>query len=403
MTRRHAIVIAVDGLRASALGAYGSTTYPTPALDALAARSMVVDWMLCDGPGVADFYRAAWQGEQRPLLFDLMEQAGVDAALTTDDAAIAAQAERLPVSEVRRIDVVSDRPAESIADTALAQLFAIAIDQAAAWAHGVAAGSSERSKLLWLHARGFHAEWDAPRELREQLLAEDDVDAADFIAPPVGATVTDPDELLQYRSAYAAQTLVLDACVEALMSSLADAGLDEQTLVVLVGCRGFALGEHGLVGSGVQSLYGEVLHVPCLVWAPHCDSPPPRSSRLAQPSELYGLIRDWFGAGGDAQTAERSWMLATNAAAEPAPEYVIAHAADGELAVRTRAWMLRRPPGAAAEEAAELYAKPFDRWEANEVSGRRPEIVERMLAILDAASAGGAAGPLDADLVEPAG
>ena len=38
------LVIAVDGLRAAALGAYGNTTFPTPALDQFAADSIVFDW-----------------------------------------------------------------------------------------------------------------------------------------------------------------------------------------------------------------------------------------------------------------------------------------------------------------------------------------------------------------------
>jgi hypothetical protein len=55
------------------------------------------------------------------------------------------------------------------------------------------------------------------------------------------------------------------------------------------------------------------------------------------------------------------------------------------------------------DDGVELYAKPFDRWEANEVSARRPDIVERMLAILDAATSGQPIGVLDAELLEPAG
>jgi len=416
MPRRHAIVIAVDGLRASALGAYGNTTYATPALDALAAQSLLVDWMWCNGPGMEDFYRAAWFGEppkiapagvdqrrQRPLL-ELLEQAGVASSLTTDDPTIAGSAEQLSLTEVRRIDVAGDLPAGSIADTALAQLFAIAIDQVAAWAEGEAAGAAVRPQLLWLHARGFHAAWDAPRELRQQLLEEDELVAADFVVPPGAARVQDPDELLQFRAAYAAQAMVLDACVEALMSALGECGLDRQPLVVLVGCRGFALGEHGLVGGAVRSLYSEVLQVPCLIRQPNAEAPPPRTARLAQPHDLYALVRDWFDADAGELSAERSWLLTPHAAAAPPPLFVYAEGADGEQALRTPAWLLRRPPGAPAATAAiELYAKPFDRWDANEVAARRPDVAERLLAILDAGPVGQPLASLDADLIEPTG
>jgi hypothetical protein len=404
MPRRHAIVIAVDGLRASALGAYGNTIYATPALDALAARSTLVEWMLCTGPRVEDFYRAAWHDGQAPPLLELLEQAEVDCLLTTDAAEIAASVEQLPSGEVRQLEIIGDRSADSIADTGLAQLFTIAIDQVAAWADGAAAKSGERSQLLWLHARGFHGPWDAPRELREELLAEDDLAPPEFVTPPQEATVDEPDELLRYRAAYAAQALVLDACVEALLTALADSGLDEETLVVLVGCRGFALGEHGMVGGGVQSLYSEMLHVPCLVRPPGTESPPPRIDRLAQPGELYSLIRNWFGPDGGTAADERSGKLAPVWATSPPLPYVMVAGAEGEHVLRTPAWMLRRRPGTdPMDDGVELYAKPFDRWEANEVSARRPDIVERMLAILDAATSGQPIGVLDAELLEPAG
>jgi hypothetical protein len=413
MSRRHAIVIAIDGLRASALGAYGSTTAATPALDALAAQSVVFDWMWCDGPLVEDFYRAAWDAQPRMSvssiagnnslrsLFELLEPLGVSSSLTTDDSAIAARAEQLPLREVRRIEVASDIGAESVADTRLAQLFSIAIDQVSAWADSEAAGESASSQLLWLHARGFHGAWDAPLVLRQQLLDEDELQPNDLVTPPNSVRVDDPDELLQFRTAYAAQVMVLDACVEALLGALVECGLDQQTMVVLVGCRGFALGEHGLVGSDVQYLYSEVLHVPCLVRQPGGEAPPPRSARLVQPMDLHGLVRDWFEGEGEAGPAE-NWLWAPSATAPDPPAFVYSEGAEGEQTLRTLAWMLRRPSWAAADGAAiELYAKPFDRWEANEVAARRPDVVERLLAVLDSVNAMQPPPALDADLSEP--
>ena len=66
MPNRNAIVIAVDGLRASALGAYGNTWHPTAALDRLASESLVFDWLIADSPQLAGFYRAAWFGVATP-------------------------------------------------------------------------------------------------------------------------------------------------------------------------------------------------------------------------------------------------------------------------------------------------------------------------------------------------
>ena len=55
------LVIVVDGLRASALGAYGNTSYPTPSLDRFAAESLLLDWCFAPSPDLPDIYRALWQ------------------------------------------------------------------------------------------------------------------------------------------------------------------------------------------------------------------------------------------------------------------------------------------------------------------------------------------------------
>ena len=58
-----------------------------------------------------------------------------------------------------------------------------------------------------------------------------------------------------------------------------------------------------------------------------------------------------------------------------------------ERALRTPGWLLRVPPAEAslddAEITAELYVKPDDRWEQNDVSIRCPDIVEGLKQVLD--------------------
>jgi hypothetical protein len=51
----------------------------------------------------------------------------------------------------------------------------------------------------------------------------------------------------------------------------------------------------------------------------------------------------------------------------------------------------------------QLYVKPDDRWEANEVADRCPDVTERLLAALDQLSPGPTIAPAgwDADLLEP--
>jgi hypothetical protein len=196
--------------------------------------------------------------------------------------------------------------------------------------------------------------------------------------------------------------MVLDDCMGALNVALMELGLDRETLLILVGCRGYALGEHGAVGGDVRSLYGELIHIPCLVRLPGAEYPPPRSFQLMTPSDLRTILDGWF------QQSE---------AAPPAPsdrQYLVVTGDDGEAAIRTPAWMLRRPQLAASDSpvlpspSVELYAKPDDRWEANEVADRLPDIAARLLAVLHrSTNTNGPDAPLenetlDEDLIAPA-
>ena len=403
MTTRYAIVIAVDGLRASALGAYGNTWHPTPALDRLASESHVFDWMIADSSQLAGFYRAAWFGLETPRdgverdltqlgdvtnLARRFEAMGVQTALTTDDQWVAEQADQLGFGEVRGLEFPEPATAEAVADTELAQLFAIAADQIESWS--VAAGATAAPPLLlWIHCRGYHGAWDAPTELRQSLLDEEDPPALEFVVPPARLETSDHDEQLLHRSAYAAQTMVLDQCVCMLLETLEAAGLADSTLIALVGCRGFALGEHGAVGSDVRELYSELTHVPLIVRLPGgAAGPPPRSSGLIQPREIAPLLMRWFEAAPE-QTASRAVITSNDAvaaaAAAAARGAVFSSGKDGELAVRTSSWSLRQAGEKASNgsQAAtvELFSKPDDRWEANEIADRCPDEAAAMLAM----------------------
>lgn len=394
MPARYALVIAVDGLRASALGAYGNAWYETPSLDALASQSHVVDWLWCDCPTTTGFYRAVWQGQGGDAatpsavasLAKLLADAGLTTVLTTDEPQLADAAD---FAEICRVEGQDDQTAATIDETSLAQLFAVAAEQL----------ESAKPGLMWIHARGFHGPWDAPLELRQSLLDDEDPAPPEFVAPPELVTAADQDDALLYRVAYAAQAIALDECVGGLLAALAESPIDRETLVVLVGTRGYALGEHGTIGGQSRSLYSDQLQVPCLLRPPHTQAPPVRLSALAQPVDLFATLLAWFGAALPDELRRGRDLLADEDESPAGPQWIAANGEDGELAIRTAAWMLRRPPTAAdgISPPIELYAKPDDRWEANEIADRCPEVAERLLAAIQP-SPDGSLAPLDADL-----
>lgn len=357
MSEPNLLMVAVDGLRASALGAYGNTSYPTPAFDQFAADSLVFDWCFAGSLDPLDLCRAFWLNRQQEAV----------TTLVTDDAAAnsSAQAERfdevvyLPQSEVLR--------AEDLAQTEFARLFAAAIDQIER--------PIDRPRVVWIHSQGMYGPWDAPLELQEELLAREEGDPppADELEPP-NLTLdesADPDTAFRWSCAYAAQVIALDECIAAIANAI-DAAGSEKWLVAMVGLRGFPLGEHGRIGGVDGRLFAEQLHVPALLRFPDGQHRLSRRGGLTSPVDPCQLFHD---AGrGDLAIVER--------------EAAIAEGAEGARSIRTAEWSLITRPtiddgsNEGDESGCQLYVRPDDRWEANDVASLCPDEAESLLARL---------------------
>ncbi|MEX2027531.1 MAG: hypothetical protein WEH44_09520, partial [Pirellulaceae bacterium] len=88
MSLRSAVVIVVDRLGAAYLGPYGNTWLDTPALNALASRSLVCETVLAESPRLEDAYRSYWRDLRPAALADR----GVSSALVTDEPLVAEHA-----------------------------------------------------------------------------------------------------------------------------------------------------------------------------------------------------------------------------------------------------------------------------------------------------------------------
>jgi hypothetical protein len=374
---RLALCLAVDGLRTSALGTYGNTTYPTPELDRLAARSTVYDECYAHGAELEDFYGRFFNER---LLATIAERR-LASTLITDEPRVAEWADARGFPEVVLVESPAPQSsAAEVAQTQIARLLAAACVL-------ILDDQSTAERLVWIHARGYRGPWDAPFEFREQLCEEGDPPPTRDVRPPSDALVADPDEALGSRIAYAAQTAVLDECLGAMLDEVRRELLaTSQLTTLLVGVRGFALGEHGRVGADVRSTYGELTHLPCLWSDGETSLGASRCNWLAQPQELGQRLLAW---------TERATVAASRL------EQAVSCGPRGELALRTREWMLRVPPDAGGEDLGaasgetkaddtrtpQLFVRPDDRWEFNDVASLRPAEVEEFLASLAAESA----------------
>lgn len=371
----NAVVLVFDRLGAGYLGPYGNTWIETPSCNRLAAEATLVEWALADAVDLRAVYRSYWQGlhalcPERPVrsLPEALAAAGVHCALVTDETELldfpgaAAFAERIVLTPDS-----PDQPVAEILQTQIAQLLAAAAEQL------------ERMPepfLLWIHSRGMAGPWDGPMELRNQFADEEDPPPPGLVVPPVKqlASSADPDELLGYQQAYAGQVALLDLCLEAFLDAAEATPGWDRTLLALTAPRGYPLGEHGWVGASDAVVYEEQVHVPLLLRQPNGRQAGERCQQLVQPPDLCVSLWEMFQLEPDPVGRWGRSLLAAPDPALPARRDRAATVSPAAHALRTPAWLFIQR----ADGPRELYAKPDDRYEVNEVGNRCLEAAEQL-------------------------
>jgi len=434
---RNVVVLVVDRLHSGFLGAYGNTWVQTPNFDSLAADALVFDRAVIDSPRPESFYRSCWQGwhalaqqagvgRSQPALARQLAEAGYVTTLLTDEQWLA---DHPAAGGFARREVLlpplgpdDDRLATSVEETHLAGFFASAIGELT---------SAQEPFCLWLHTGSLGQLWDAPLELRDQYRDEDDPKSSDSAEVPYRRLPpdSDPDELLAIVHAYAGQISLLDLCLGGLLDCVAGLPGAENTLLAVLSARGFPLGEHGRVGACDEALYAELTRMPLMLRLPDGRGASERTQALVQPPDLHATLLDWcgqpIGTGERTGTGSEHTARSSNAQTDcEVPVPVLSHSLAGhsspafgrsllpivegksevvrdractvvsaeERAIVTAAWAMRlgagasggsrgmrdRGPSDGTEAAVELFSKPDDWFEVNEVTDRCGEVATEM-------------------------
>ncbi len=369
----NAICLVLDRLHAGYVGAYGNAWIETPALDRLASRSLVFDRALVDSPQLERLYRSYWQGwhalcpaaeASRPSLAALLREAGVSTALMTDEPQVARHSLAVDFDELIEIDPPwQPQTAGDIEQTHFARCFVQMIE----WLE-----EAREPFLLWCHFGGLGTTWDAPLRFRQSYWEEGDPPPPDSADVPERMLPVDhdPDERLGISQSYAGQVTLLDTCLGAMLEFVEGQTANRETLLSLVSARGFPLGEHRRVGTCDEALYGELVTVPWMLRCPDAAGAALRSQALVEPGDLWAtLLEGWGLRGATASPTAQSLMPIVRQEAEVLRDR-LGIASGAERAIRTPAWYLR------AGHEPELFAKPDDRWEVNDVASRCPEVVQ---------------------------
>ena len=378
----NALVLVLDGLGSSYLGPYGNTWIDTPGWNRLATRSLLLETMLAGGMDLASSYREMWQGHH------LLQDAAADSGASLPRVAAQRMAtyfisDDLEVADYQgaqdfeqRVILPPPTKFEAAADTEstrLAQLFATTL---------ALVPQRETPFLIWVHASAMLGPWDAPYDLRTRFAAADDPAPPTFVQPPHGqlAPDHDPDIVLGFQQACAAQVVVLDTCLEVLLDAIWSGPHATDTALLIVSPRGYPLGEHLWVGIDNAPLHAELLHVPTLIHFPDTVGWSVRARQIAQPCDIYPTLMHWLEL---PRSDSAIWGRDLHGIARGEIDWTGWDRAvawsESERAIRVPGWFARQPTAGPME----LFVKPDDRWEVNNVANRCAPIAVTLQQTLD--------------------
>ena len=383
---RKVIVLVVDRLNPSQIGAYGNTCHSTDAINRIASQGILFDQAVSPIASLEASYQHLFNAvsssndleSPNETWLAAVGRSGVETTFMCDRDWLAESPVLDGFDSVIQLSVKPlDRLASRVSQTSLARFFAQTIDRLEAM---------PSQSLAWIDCSGLAGQWDAPYELRQSLADPDDPDPPTFYEPAsfvFDAKDGDPDALLGVQQAVDAQVQMLDDFIGVLLDVL-DQPEFANTMFCLTSLRGYSMGQHSLVGSAdadvAQSLplkygYNESLRSPLMVCLPenYADGQAirdqsVRSGKLVTPAVVLNLIESFLT---EADDQVESWLV-DNSALPVCDRAMVVIQNEAEVVLLTHAWKFMLN---SQTDDCELYAKPDDLWEVNNVSQRCPNEV----------------------------
>ena len=338
------ICLSVDGLQSGMIGAYGNAWIQTPTFDSFACQSALFDRFYASSMNLSTTFTDLWQFPKE-----------CHKILLTDDTDVFLHEKAGLFDEKHRLDKPADRNPPLIEEILIEET---QFYRGMATIADLLRNRTNKPFLLWAHFEGFRGHWDFPLSYRERYqIDEDPAPYPDVALPDVVGDSIDPDVKQSIAEAYSGGVAVLDETFAGLLAFLHEKGLDRNTVLLFMSVRGFSLGEHNRIGSN-EDLYGENVQLPMLIRFPDGSFAGFRSQTLLQPADVFELLK-------------KNVLPEEPAGIHPSLRI-------GNEAVITPDWFMYRKPS-----GEELYVKPDDRWEANDVADRCSHILEQINSLTD--------------------
>ncbi|MCC6416751.1 MAG: sulfatase-like hydrolase/transferase [Gemmataceae bacterium] len=389
------LVLNAEALNLAYLGCYGNEWVNTPTLDRLAAEGVVFDRHFGDSPGAP---RTAWTGR-----YAFPAPPDAPPARPGPDLPTLLQAEEVPFALVNEANAAGE-PAEEA--TPLERVLVGAL-------RAVEGLEAAERWLVWADLPGLLPPWDVPRTFLDHYFTDEPSARSDpedeelepltpLSAPAVGPIDIEDITLLErLHFTYAAMVTYLDSGLALLFEELGRRGLLENTTVLFTASRGLPMGEHGIFGAYRPWPHDEVLHLPLVLRLPGAAEAGLHVPALTQPVDLLPTVLALLRLPVPEGLHGHSLLPLVRAEKEKVRDYAVAGVELGEAlewALRTPEWGLilpERVPAGDAPRGPQLYAKPDDRWEVNNVVQHHLDLAEALAKVVRGfVEATRAAGPL---------
>jgi arylsulfatase A-like enzyme len=268
-------------------------------------------------------------------------------------------------------------------------------------------GGEQDPFLLWLDLFSPHGPWNPPEAFRDRyvttepdefeageegdLVEMDDADAEALALEEIGILIDVPAgavgdvlseaELLRLRRTYAGTVTLVDKWLGALCTALRRLGRMEDTLLVFTSDQGEPLGEHGYVRRFRPWLYEELIHTPLIFRMPGAAFGGKRHRGLVQTVDLLPTILAALGAPPHEGAQGHDLLPLVRGEQTKVRDYACMGMDVEEFAICTHLWHLVLPLETDPDDpprGAQLYRKPEDRWEQNDVIAAHPEVAEHL-------------------------
>jgi arylsulfatase A-like enzyme len=369
--RPNVVIVVADALRRDHVGFYGYWRDTTPGLDRLAKESVVFDRAHSQSSytkaSIASLFTSRYPSQHGAVnndqalapglltMAEILREEGYETAAFTENPVIAArfgfdQGFARWETDYRRHEALDDRPMDEF-DTRLFR-----------WLEG----SHRRPFALYVHYIDPHDPYVPPPGFR------------DLFADTLPA-----DERAEKILRYDQEIRYVDARASALVEKLRSRGLLDRTVFVFLSDHGEGFGPPDRGEGHATSVYGEVIDIPLLVRFPKLPAGT-RSDRLASQVDVLPTLLSLLGIDRPEGLEGRDLFSPLADSADPEGTVLSEHLMTAGHR-RQRAWL--RGPWKLVQHLdagrLELFDLEHDPGEAEDLAGRRPDVVAALARELE--------------------